>query len=124
MIINKNKLESTLISEVIIHGILEKKGNDVVRLDLRNIRSSVSDYFVICHAESTTQVKAIAGSVEEEVYKALKQDPWRKEGFEHGEWILLDYIDVVVHIFKTDKREFYGIEELWGDAEFKSYKSA
>ncbi|RYY06009.1 MAG: ribosome silencing factor [Sphingobacteriaceae bacterium] len=124
MIINKNKLESTLISEVIIHGIQEKKGSDVVRLDLRNIRSSVSDYFVICHAESTTQVKAIAGSVEEEVYKALKQDPWRKEGFEHGEWILLDYIDVVVHIFKTDKREFYGIEELWGDAEFKSYKSA
>jgi ribosome-associated protein len=124
MVINKNKLESALISEIIINGIQEKKGNDIVRLDLRNIRSSVSDYFVICHAESTTQVKAIAGSVEEEVYKALKQDPWRKEGFEYGEWILLDYIDVVVHIFKTDKREFYGIEELWGDAEFKSYKSA
>ncbi len=124
MVINKNKLESALISEIAINGIQEKKGNDIVRLDLRNIRSSVSDYFVICHAESTTQVKAIAGSVEEEVYKALKQDPWRKEGLEYGEWILLDYIDVVVHIFKTDKREFYGIEELWGDAEFKSYKSA
>lgn len=124
MVINKIKLEPALISEIIIHGIQEKKGNDIVRLDLRNIRSSVSDYFVICHAESTTQVKAIAGSVEEEVYKALKQDPWKKEGFEHGEWVLLDYIDVVVHIFKTDKREFYGIEELWGDAEFKSYKSA
>ncbi|RYE34463.1 MAG: ribosome silencing factor [Sphingobacteriaceae bacterium] len=124
MIINKNKLESALISEIAINGIQEKKGNDIVRLDLRNIRSSVSDYFVICHAESTTQVRAIAGSVEEEIYKALNQDPWRKEGFEYGEWILLDYIDVVVHIFKTDKREFYGIEELWGDAEFKSYKSA
>lgn len=124
MVINKNKLESALISEIIINGIQEKKGNDIVRLDLRNIRSSVSDYFVICHAESTTQVRAIAGSVEEEVYKALAQDPWRKEGFEYGEWILLDYVDVVVHIFKTDKREFYGIEELWGDAEFKSYKSA
>ncbi|RYE30415.1 MAG: ribosome silencing factor [Sphingobacteriaceae bacterium] len=124
MIINKNKLESTLISEIAINGIQEKKGNDIVRLDLRNIRSSVSDYFVICHAESTTQVRAIAGSVEEEIYKALNQDPWRKEGYEHGEWVLLDYIDVVVHIFKTDKREFYGIEELWGDAEFKSYKSA
>ena len=84
MVINKNKLESALISEIIINGIQEKKGNDIVRLDLRNIRSSVSDYFVICHAESTTQVKAIAGSVEEEVYKALKQDPWRKEGLEYG----------------------------------------
>lgn len=124
MVINKDKLESALISEIIINGIQEKKGNDIVRLDLRNIHSSVSDYFVICHAESTTQVKAIANSVEEEVYKALKQEPWRKEGLEYGEWILLDYIDVVVHIFKTDKREFYGIEELWGDAEFKSYKSA
>ena len=124
MVINKDKLESTYISEIAINGIQEKKGNEIVRLDLRNIHSSVSDYFVICHAESTTQVRSIANSVEEEVFKALNQYPWRKEGYEHGEWILLDYIDVVVHIFKTDKREFYGIEDLWGDAEFKFYKSA
>ncbi|MFD0766495.1 ribosome silencing factor [Mucilaginibacter lutimaris] len=116
--------ESTYISELAIHGMQEKKGNDLVRLDLRNINSSVADYFVICHADSTTQVKAIANSVEEEIYKVMQQDPWRKEGLEHGEWILLDYIDVVVHIFRTDKREFYGVEDLWGDAEVKSYKSA
>ena len=116
--------ESTYISELAIHGMQEKKGNELVRLDLRNIKSSVADYFVICHADSATQVKAIANSVEEEVYKALQQDPWRKEGLVHGEWILLDYIDVVVHIFRTDKREFYGVEDLWGDAEIKSYKSA
>jgi ribosome-associated protein len=116
--------ESTYISELAIHGMQEKKGNDLVRLDLRNINSSVADYFVICHADSATQVKAIAHSVEEEIYKAIQQDPWRKEGLEHGEWILLDYIDVVVHIFRTDKREFYGVEDLWGDAEIKSYKSA
>ena len=102
----------------------EKKGNDLVRLDLRSVNSSVSDYFVICHADSTTQVKAIANSVEDEIFKAIQQDPWRKEGLEHGEWILLDYIDVVIHIFRTDKREFYGVEDLWGDAEIKSYKSA
>jgi ribosome-associated protein len=62
--------------------------------------------------------------VEEEVYKALQLDPWRKEGIQHGEWVLLDYVDVVVHIFKTEKRAFYGIEELWGDAEIQTYQSA
>ncbi|MEO8793861.1 MAG: ribosome silencing factor [Daejeonella sp.] len=124
MVKNKTALESTSISEIVVHGIQEKKGNDIVRLDLRNIHSSVADYFVVCHADSSTQVKAIAASVEEEVYKALKEEPRRKEGLQHGEWILLDYIDVVVHIFKTDKREFYGIEDLWGDAEMQFYKSA
>jgi ribosome-associated protein len=124
MVKNKAINESTYISELAIHGIQEKKGNDIVRLDLRNIHSSVSDYFVICHADSATQVKAIANSIEDEIYKAIQQNPWRKEGLEYGEWILLDYVNVVIHIFRTDKREFYGVEELWGDAEVKSYKSA
>lgn len=124
MVKNKNVRESTSISELIIYGIQEKKGNEIVRLDLRNIHSSVADYFVVCHAESSTQIKAIAQSVEEEVYKALKLEPWRKEGLQQAEWIILDYVDVVVHIFKTDKREFYGIEDLWGDAEMQSFQSA
>ena len=124
MVKNKAKTESAYISELAIHGIQEKKGNDIVRLDLRNINNSVSDYFVICHADSTTQVKAIANSIEDEIFKATQQEPWRKEGLQHGEWILLDYVNVVIHVFRTDKREFYGVEELWGDAEIKSYKSA
>jgi ribosome-associated protein len=124
MVKNKVLNESTYISELAIFGIQEKKGNEIVRLDLRNINSSVSDYFVICHADSSTQVKAIANSIEEEIFKVTQQEPWRKEGLEYGEWILLDYIDVVVHIFRTDKREFYGVEDLWGDAEIKFYKSA
>ncbi|HEY9001822.1 MAG TPA: ribosome silencing factor [Mucilaginibacter sp.] len=124
MVKNKVLSESAYLSELAIYGIQEKKGNDIVRLDLRNIFSSVSDYFVICHADSSTQVKAIANSVEEEIFKATQQEPWRKEGLEYGEWILLDYIDVVVHIFRTDKREFYGVEDLWGDAEINFYKSA
>ena len=124
MVKNKTLQESTSISELVVYGIQEKKGNEIVRLDLRNIHSSVADYFVVCHAESSTQVKAIAQSVEDEVLKALKLEPWRKEGLQQSEWIILDYIDVVVHIFKTDKREFYGIEDLWGDAEIKSFKSA
>jgi ribosome-associated protein len=124
MVKNKTSNESAYISELAIHGIQEKKGNDIIRLDLRNIFSSVADYFVICHAESATQVKAIANSIEDEILKATKQEPWRKEGLEFGEWILLDYIDVVVHVFRTDKREFYGMEELWGDAEIKYFQSA
>lgn len=124
MVKNKNAQESTYISEFVVHGIQEKKGNEIVRLDLRNIHSSVADYFVVCHAESSTQLKAIAQSVEEEVFKALKLEPWRKEGLQQADWIILDYVDVVVHIFKTDKREYYGIEDLWGDAEMQSYKSA
>jgi ribosome-associated protein len=124
MVKSKVLNESAYISELAIHGMQEKKGNDLVRLDLRSVNSSVADYFVICHADSATQVKAIANSVEEEIYKAIQQDPWRKEGLEYGEWILLDYVDVVIHIFRTDKREFYGVEDLWGDAEIKSYKSA
>ncbi|PYF75816.1 ribosome silencing factor [Pedobacter nutrimenti] len=115
---------STYLSELAVHGIQEKKGNDIVRLDLRNLNSSVSDYFIICNADSATQVKAIADSVEEEIYKKTQTDPWRKEGLENAEWIILDYFDIVVHIFKTEKRDFYGIEDLWGDAQSTSYQSA
>ena len=115
---------STYLSEIAVHGIQEKKGNDIVRLDLRELSSSVSDYFIICNADSATQVKAIADSVEEEIYKNTQTNPWRKEGLDHADWIILDYFDIVVHIFKTEKREFYGIEDLWGDAQSTSYQSA
>lgn len=124
MVKSKALKESAYLAELAIHGIQEKKGNDIVRLDLKSINGSVTDYFVVCNADSGTQVKAIADSVEEEIFKATGQEPWRKEGLEYAEWILLDYIDIVVHVFRTDKREFYGMEDLWGDAEIKNYKSA
>ncbi|EFK59818.1 ribosome silencing factor [Sphingobacterium spiritivorum] len=124
MVKNKNAGLSSKLAEIAVHGMQEKKGNEIVRLDLRNINSSVSDYFVICHADSTTQVNAIAKSVEEEIFKAFGQDPWHKEGHGNGEWILIDFVDVVVHIFKTEKRSHYGIEDLWGDADVKTYQSA
>jgi len=124
MIKKKIGILSTYLSEIAVHGIQEKKGNDIVRLDLRKLNSSVSDYFVVCNADSSTQVKAIADSVEEEIFKATQTNPWRKEGFETAEWIILDYFDIVVHIFKTEKRDFYGIEDLWGDAQATSYQSA
>ena len=115
---------STYLSEIAVYGMQEKKGHDIVRLDLRELNSSVSDYFIVCNADSSTQVKAIADSVEDEVYKNTQLNPWRKEGLENAEWIILDYFDVVIHIFKTEKRDFYGIEDLWGDAQTTSYQSA
>ncbi|PRD50745.1 ribosome silencing factor [Sphingobacterium gobiense] len=121
---DKKKALSGKLAEVVIYGMQEKKGNDIVRMDLRNVNATLSDYFVICHADSATQINAIANSVEEEVYKAFGQEPWRKEGHSNGEWILLDFVDVVVHVFKTEKRSHYGIEDLWGDAQVESYQSA
>ena len=115
---------STYLSEIAVHGMQEKKGHDIVRLDLRDLNSAVSDYFIVCNADSATQVKAIADSVEDEIYKSTEATPWRKEGLENAEWIILDYFDVVIHIFKTEKRDFYGIEDLWGDAQTTFYQSA
>ena len=104
------------LSEFIIHGIQEKKGKDLVKLDINHLKEAVTKMFFICHADSTTQVRAIAGAVEEEVKKAAGVRPWRIEGYEHAQWILLDYVDVVVHVFLKDLRGFYGLEELWNDA--------
>lgn len=113
----KSITESQVISELAIKGIQEKKGYDIVCLDLRKIPNAVCDYFVICHGNSTTQVSAIADSVDDEIKKITGQNPWRMEGFTNAEWILIDYIDVVVHIFQQQTREFYKLEELWADAE-------
>lgn len=121
------KEKTTLVeklAQVVVHGMQEKKAHDITLLDLRNIGSSVSDFFVVCHANSPLQVDAIAKSVEEEVFKAFSQEPWRKEGLTQGEWVVLDYVDVVVHIFIAEKRDYYGIEDLWADAELIDIKSA
>lgn len=123
MVLKKRKDDSRLMQDIAVQGIIERKGQEIVCLDLRNVNASVADYFIICHAESGTQVRAIAESVEEEIQKNFNEDPWRKEGLENSEWIILDYVTVVVHIFKKEKRYFYGIEELWGDAEVV-YQSA
>ncbi|MCY4780860.1 ribosome silencing factor [Sphingobacterium sp. UT-1RO-CII-1] len=121
------KIETHLsdkLAQLAVIGMQEKKGNDIKRLDMRGVNATLSDYFVICHADSTTQVNAIAKSVEEEVYKALGQEPWHKEGHGNGEWLLLDFVDVVIHIFKTETRSRYRIEDLWGDAQVETYQSA
>ncbi|MCL4147030.1 UNVERIFIED_CONTAM: hypothetical protein GTU68_053128 [Idotea baltica] len=99
----------------------EKKASDVVVMDLRKINNSITDFFVICSGNSDTQVDAISGSVEEAVYKKAGQNPWNREGKQNREWILLDYVDVVVHVFQKEKRAFFDIESLWGDAEMTYY---
>lgn len=104
------------LSDLVVQGMSEKKAHDIVILDLRKVKNAVADYFIICSGNSDTQIDAICDSIEEFVYKVSKQSPWKKEGRQNKEWILLDYIDVVAHIFKKDKRQFYSLEELWGDA--------
>ena len=101
---------------VIIKGIDDVKGEDIQLLDLREIENTVCDYFVVCSANSNTQVNAISGSVQKVVSKELKDKPWHVEGLGNAEWVLMDYVNVVVHIFQKQVREFYDIESLWGDA--------
>lgn len=100
----------------IIRGIEEVKGKDIEILDLRDIENTVCDYFIICNGTSNTQVNAIVNSIQKSVSKALKEKPWHVEGSENSEWILMDYVHVVVHVFQKHIREFYDIEGLWGDA--------
>ena len=107
-------MDSKLFAEKIADLIFNKKGYDVRIIDLRSL-TTFSDFFVICSADSDTQVKAIA----DEIDKSLRDEGikcWHKEGYMALSWVLLDYVDVVVHVFKKDAREFYNIEKLWGDA--------
>ncbi|WP_250630851.1 ribosome silencing factor [Rhodoflexus caldus] len=113
----KKQADAEMLSRIIAEGMLEKKGIDVVIMDLRKAKNAVTDFFVICSGNSDTQVEALMNSVEEQVHKHLGEWPWQKEGKANREWILLDYVNVVAHIFKKDRRQFYGLEELWGDAE-------
>lgn len=112
----KIKGNSDILAELVVKGMQEKKAADICVIDLKSLHNAVSDYFIISSANSDTQLDAIARAVEEEVFKITNQNPWQTEGRVHKEWILLDYVDVVVHIFLKDKREFYALEELWGDA--------
>ena len=107
----------------IIKGIEDVKGLDIDILDLRGIDNSVCDYFVICNGNSNTQVNAIVGSVQKGVSKELKDKPWHVEGTDIGEWVLMDYVNVVVHVFQKHIREYYNIESLWGDAKITSIEN-
>ena len=111
----KNKNTDALIA-TIIKGIEEVKGNDIDILDLREIENTVCDYFIICHGNSNTHVASIAEEVQEMVRKNTGEKPFHVEGIQNAEWILIDFVDVVVHVFQKEKRAFYDLENLWADA--------
>jgi len=108
--------------ETIVGAIEDKKGKDIVSLDLSGFDGAICSTFVVCNADSTTQVAAIADGIEEKVRETLGEKVWRIEGQQTALWIAMDYVDVVVHIFTTGLREFYKLEELWADAPMTRYQ--
>jgi ribosome-associated protein len=111
-----------MLAEVIIKGMQDKKAKNIVKIDLSKINEAAADYFVICHGDSDRQVKAIAEWIEDETKTTLNERPLHKEGETHCNWILLDYSNVVVHVFQKDVREFYEIEDLWHDGKLTAYQ--
>jgi ribosome-associated protein len=107
--------ESEIFS-IIIKAIQDKKGENIVSLDLRQIPEAVADFFVICEANSNTQVRAIADYVEHQIQEQLGEEPYKHEGFTAQQWILVDYVNVVVHVFQPETRHFYSLEDMWSDA--------
>ena len=111
----KKERDIQLVKEIIL-GIENVKGEKINQLDLRKLENTPCDYFIVCSGNSNTQVSAIVNSVLKRVSKALKEKPFHTEGLENAEWVLIDYVNVVVHIFQNQIREYYNLEELWGDA--------
>jgi ribosome-associated protein len=108
--------KNSKLFKAIIHAIQDKKGSNIVSLDLRKIPEAVADFFIVCEANSTTQVKAISDNVEFYVKQVTDESPYRHEGQQAAHWILVDYINVVVHVMQPETRQFYKLEEMWSDA--------
>jgi len=108
--------------DAIVEGILRKKGKDVVSINLTKFNNAICNYFIICHGDSNTHVGAIAESVLEYVRDEMNERAWGKAGFENSQWICLDYLNVVVHIFQKEYRDYYHLEDMWADAEAISYQ--
>lgn len=106
---------SRALARHVVDAALEKKAQDLVIIDMRQV-SGVADYFVLCSGQSDLQIRAIAEAIEDRIMQHCQERPWHVEGREHLQWVVLDYVDVVVHIFTPEKRAFYGLERLWGDA--------
>ncbi|MBL4710746.1 MAG: ribosome silencing factor [Flavobacteriales bacterium] len=119
----KKQMNADELTALIVKGIQEKKGENIVQLDLRGLDGAVTDFYIVCEATSTTQVGAIADSIEKEVRETIGEKPWHVEGTDNLEWVLLDYVNVVAHVFQPDKREFFNIEELWADAKIKEIRA-
>ncbi len=112
-------METKKLYDSIIEGVFRKKGKEVIEINLTGSEHAFCNYFIICHGESNTQVKAIADSVEKKVKEDLDQTAWHKEGTGNSHWVLLDFSDIVVHIFQKPYREFYNLEDLWADGKIQ-----
>ncbi|WP_369999719.1 ribosome silencing factor [Winogradskyella sp.] len=120
----KENTNADQLITTIIGGIEEVKGKEITILDLRDIENTVCDYFIVCEGTSNTQVNAIVNSIQKQVSKTLKDKPWHVEGTDNAEWVLMDYVNVVVHVFQKHIREYYDIESLWGDAKMTQIETS
>ncbi len=117
----KKQSNADALITTVIEGIEDVKGKDIKILDLRELDNTVCDYFIICEGSSNTQVNAIVNSIQKKVSKTIQDNPWHIEGQDNAEWVLMDYVNVVVHVFQKHIREYYDIESLWGDAKLTTF---
>jgi ribosome-associated protein len=122
MDIGVSKTETEQLINAIVEGIQRKKGLDLVKIDLTKINHTECKYFIICHGNSNTQVDAIAHSVEDTIEELMNEKAWHKDGYQNSIWILLDYADIMVHVFQKESRKFYDLENLWADAHIETIK--
>ena len=115
--------KNSKIIKTIIAAIQDKKGGNIVSLDLRKINEAVADFFIICEADNAPQLKAIADNVDDKVKEKCGERPYHQEGYQKAQWVLIDYLNVVVHVMHTETRKFYNLEEMWNDAALENYKS-
>jgi len=119
----KSNQDTEELKKAIITAIEDKKGENIVVIEIGKIENAITDYFIICNANSNTQVNAISDGIERDVKTKVHQRPWHTEGRENSQWIVLDYISVIVHVFQTPYRHFYQLEELWADAPMQKIES-
>lgn len=119
----KPEASSELVKKFVVEGLQEIKGQNITVLDLREIENAVTDFFIIAEGNSNTQVNSLSDSVHKVVRENVRDKPWHIEGRDNSEWVLMDYVTVVVHIFQKGIREFYDLESLWGDAEITTIEN-
>ncbi len=119
----KQKINSDKLSSFIANCMDDKKAIDIRIINLKNIKNSITDYFVLATGNSNIHIDAIADGVQVDVYKKYKERPWKKEGLQNSEWILIDFVNVVAHIFDENKRGLYNLENLWGDGIIKEFNT-
>jgi len=118
----EEEITTEALLDKIIKGIQDKKGKEIVSLNIGKIENSICDYFVICHGTSSTHVDAIIDSIEQKVKKELNEKPYNKEGLDNLTWVLIDYASIIIHVFQKEYRDFYNLEDLWADATMDKYE--